>query len=71
MLPTAIYLFDINWIVIARVDLPFALLCNSRLHSEKKTKSPVPIIQVKDGGSASNKHFTLVDVKWGFFRFLD
>ena len=43
MLPTAIYLFDINWVVIAREDLTFALVCNSRVHGEKKTKSPVSI----------------------------
>ena len=59
MLPTAIYLFDINWAVIAREDLTFALVCNSRVHGEKKTKSPVSIIQVKDGCTASNKHFAL------------
>ena len=59
MLPTAIYLFDINWVVIAREDLTFALVCNSRVHGEKKTKSPVSIIHVKDGCTASNKHFAL------------
>ena len=59
MLPTAIYLFDINWVVIAREDLTFALVCNSRVHGEKKTKSPVFIIQVKDVCTASNKHFAL------------
>ena len=59
MLLTAVYLFGINWVVIAREDLTFALVCNSRVHDEKKTKSPVSIIQVKDGCIVSNKHFAL------------
>ena len=59
MLPTAIYLFYINWVVIAREDLTFALVCNSLVHGEKKTKSPMSIIQVKDGCTASNKPFAL------------
>ena len=40
MLPTAIYLFDINWVVIAREDLTFTHVCNSQVHGAKKTKSP-------------------------------
>ena len=57
-LPIARHLFDSSWLIVSRVSLTFAFVCNGR-HTEVRSSSPVDIVAVGNNCVASNKYFTL------------